>query len=247
MTCTDCRRSSFVEVESYLTCTYCGLVAESRCTLVPDYIPKTFSDFDYEFPKSTRTRTEDTIDKFEFPLNLTSDMMTEARNLLKEIQGHYKGEAKSLAFIAAAIFYVSQRPISEISEKMGIPAHYICKAVTEVYDLQHKKNKIVQNKYISINDDFAVNALLNRLLSKLDFDSSDIIKIKSSTLKFHDYFNKMDCIKPFKDDKLMTTYIFMACDKLKIREGSLKNVAVACGASVSTIKNIFKTLQEKIN
>ena len=244
--CTDCGHSSFVEVDSFLTCSYCGLVAEARYTLVPDYIPMSFSDYESIHGFKPSSKIDDTISKFEIPLNLSSDNVAEARRLLDDIHGSFKGQSKSLAFTAAAIFYVSQRPISEISEKMGLPAHLICKAVTEVYELQHKKNSQVRNKYASINDTMATNSMLNRLLSKLMFiDNSQSIKIKCATLKFHDYYAKMDAIKPFKDDKLMTTYIYMACEKLRIPEGTMKNVAKACGASVSTIKNIYQTIAGK--
>ena len=240
--CTDCGQCSFIEVDSFLTCTNCGLVAESRCTLIPDYISKSFSDFEIK----RTARIDDSISKFEVHLNLSPDNVVDARLLLDDIQQSFKGQAKSLAFTAAAIFYVSQRPISEISEKMGLATNLICKAVNEVYELQHKKNSVVKNKYLSINDNLATNALLNRLLSKLLFISNfDSVKIKCATLKFYDYYAKMDAIKPFKDDKLMTTYIYMACDKLKIREGTMKNVAMACGASVSTIKNIYNTISGK--
>ena len=246
--CADCGCLSFVEVDSYLTCTYCGLVAESRCILVPDFMPFTFADKEHEFYDYKSKKISDVIDKFEVPLNLTQDMMTNARQLLKDVKskGNYKGEARTLAFTAAAIYYVSQRPISDIAEKMGIFQQLICKAVTEIFELQTNNAHVLQ-KYKSMSESSVSSALLNRLVNKMHFiNDSEAVKIKCSTYKLIDFFSTSNAIKPFKDDKLMATYIFMACEKLGIREGTLKNVALSCGASVPTIRNIYQILKQKI-
>ena len=246
--CSDCGCMSFVEVDSFLTCRSCGLVAESRCILVPDYIPSSFADKEFDFKDFNKSRKiYDIIDKFEIPLNLTQEMMTNARQLLIDVKKKsvFKGEARTLAFTAAVIFYVSQRPISEIALKMGMPAQIICKAVTEIFELK-TDNYYVKKKYEANNQTSASCAMLNQLVNKLFFISdAEAIKIKCAAYKIIDYFYSKDVIKPFKDDKLMATYIYMACEKLCIREGTLKNVALSCGATVPTIRNIYQILKLK--
>jgi hypothetical protein len=51
-----------------------------------------------------------------------------------------------------------------------------------------------------------------------------------------------DLLKPFKEDKVLATMIFMACEQLGIKDGTIKNVALSCGAAVSTIKNIRQAI-----
>ena len=239
--CTDCGCTNFVEVESYLTCSYCGLVAKEGYTLVDDFCARTFYDTEF-FEKPPKH--EDVISKFEIPLNLSPPMMSAARDLLKDLQGSFRGESRTLSFAAAAVHFTSNRSIKEISEGTGLPTQLICKAVHEIFELQ-QKNKVIREKYnAASNNSAAANSLMNRLINKLLFvEDKDAIKIKCTTLKYYDFYAKLDIVKPFKDDKLMATFIFMACERLKIKEGTIKNVARACDASVPTLRNIYQVLQ----
>jgi transcription initiation factor TFIIIB Brf1 subunit/transcription initiation factor TFIIB len=245
MECPDCAGYRFVECESYLTCTSCGLVVQEFWQLVPSYAQKTFADTE---EIQTIFNQEDIFVKYQDSLNLTPSMMTTAQEILDQIKSCFKGESRRNAAMSAAIFYASPRTISEISLKVGIPCNIICKAVTEIYDKLQNKNNIVREKYRLIYDapSSQISATINRLVNTLFFiEDTQSINIKRVVVQLHDQFRGSDIIKPFKEDKLLATYIYMACEKLQIKDGTIKNVAMSCGAAPSTLKTIRAALSKK--
>jgi len=232
MFCTDCGNTRFVEYESDVTCTHCGLVAQSYCIYLADYGQTTFSDRE---PPLKRRKDNDIFDFLEFPLGLTEEAIATAKGILEECK--YKGEGRRQAFIAAAIFYVTTKSITEIADIMGIPPKGVHKASTEIFETTVKYADVVYNRTR------VESQVLSRLLQKLFFLPTGYeTKLKCAVFKIQDKLANSDVLKPFKEDKVLATMIYMACENLGIAEGTMKNVALACGAAVPTLKNIYKAI-----
>lgn len=241
--CNDCYSTDLIERESYLVCRSCGLVSEEFAQYSLDYTHMTFADKEQI---KEEIKNEDIFTRFEEPLHLTHTMMTTAREIMDQIKGDFKGDSRKMALLAASIFYASPRNITEISETVGIQSNLICKAVTIIFDKLNVTNKIVREKYIANSDSHNHHAMaqVNRMVNRLTFvtDNAEIFKIKRTVINMYEQFRSSDVIKPFKEEKLIATYVFMACEKLKVKDGTIKNVALACGANAATIKNIRSSL-----
>jgi len=238
MFCSDCGNTKFVEYESDLTCDYCGLVAIGYCNFVCDYGQYTFADREnvYE-PKIKRTKETDIFDQLEFPLGLTPAMIDTAKGILQECK--FKGEGRRAAFVAASLYYASTKSIVEISDVMGIPNKCVYRAATEISESVVKYAPVVQNRQR------VESHMLGRYIKKLYFLSpADETRLKCAVYKIQDKTDGVDALKPFKEDKVLATMIWMACEKMGIKEGTVKNVALALGAAVPTMKNIRLSIRD---
>jgi len=245
--CTDCGCTNFREVESYLTCTQCGLVAAEGVTFLPDYV-HSFADYEPAFtvkppPTSSTYLNGDILDTWAAPLNLTNDMVTVIKGILEECKGLYKGDNRRFAFVAAAVHCaVPARSLPQIAETTGVPMGLIHKAMTCIYEQSEAARKFVSTTVISTH-----NATVHRLVQKLFFLPVDQeVKVKCTVMKLYNRVSTMDVIKPFKTDKLITALIFMACEKLEVKDGNINNVATACGAATSTLRNIVYSIRRAL-
>lgn len=239
MFCTDCGNTRFIEFESDLTCNYCGLVVLSHCNFLSDYGQYSFFDMEGEHESKTKHKEADIFDNLEFPLGLNRSIIDVAKGILQECK--FKGEGRRLAFVAASLYYASTKSIADISTVMGIPPKCVHRASTEIMESCVKYASIVRARSM------VECHMLNRLLQKQFYLSpADEGLIRCTVLKMKDKTQGADVLKPFKEDKVLATMIFMACEKIGIKDGTIKNVALACGSAVSTIKNIRMSLKDLI-
>lgn len=242
MRCQDCFHDNFVELEGDYLCRYCGLVAISHYSLVDTYDTLNHSEELIGCQKEVQsTKNEKHIlDILEQPLNLNETIVNNAKEILKNVT--YKGDSRRNAFIAAAIHYSSNKSVQEIAEDTGISVKDIYKASTSIFNTHLSTGNELVNK---TNGSEKYIAILHRLIQKLFFlpkEQENSLKqnVRKKIFKYLD----QPLLKPYVEDKIVSTFIYIACQELNIVDGNINNICLACKIAKATIKRIETSIHK---